>query len=106
VQLGVYAADHGLSINSGQMARVDWPEQAAGQLLQELGSGALREDTLYVVNQPDLVTLAALRPDDGVGRVDGVLVVAPGWFNGGTCCLSRPADLRLPELSRAGEAPN
>jgi hypothetical protein len=102
--LGLYAADHGLSINSGRMARVDWPEQAAKQLITELGSGALRADTLYVVNDPDLIVLSALSPNDGVGRVDGMLVVAPGWFTGVACCLSRPAELRLSDLSRPGPA--
>jgi hypothetical protein len=39
------------------------------------------------------------------GGLAFALVLAPGWSNGGTCCLSRPVDVRIPDLSRAGEAP-
>jgi hypothetical protein len=105
VRLGLYAADHRMSINSGRMARLDWPEPAARQLLQELGRGPPRADTLYVVNTPEILSLPALGLDDGVGRVDGMLVVAPGWFNGATCCLARAADLRPPDLASPGSSP-
>jgi hypothetical protein len=90
IPLGLFAADHGLSINSGQFARASWVGFApAYRMLEaELAQGMLRDDTLYVIVKADVV-VGRLSADDGRGRVDGFDVIAPGWFRSESCCLDR-----------------
>lgn len=87
--LGLYAADHGMSINSGQFARVKWERfsNAHRTLNESLRTGPLRDDTLYILNQPELLDVAHLSPTDGLGYLDGFLVLAPRWLEKHRCCL-------------------
>jgi hypothetical protein len=93
VSLGVLAADRGWSINTGQLARAPWPAWRAEHewLAASLAGGLLDPDTLYVLHDPKLLDLDALDAGAGVGRVDGLWVVAPGWFPLGGCCLAPAA---------------
>lgn len=87
--LGLYAADHGMSINSGQFARVKWARfsDAHRALNESLRTGQLRDDTLYIINQPELLDATRLHPTDGIGSADGFLLLAPRWFEKNSCCL-------------------
>lgn len=83
--LGMFAADNKMSINVGYFARVPMACFADGQVVEaEFRQGKFRADTLYVVQKSDIVVAEnAWRPQDGIGDVDGMTVVAPGWFADG-----------------------
>lgn len=89
ISLGLLAADRGWSINTGQFARAPWPSWCGEHewLAASLAGGLLDPDTLYVLRDPALLNLDALDPGAGIGRIDGLWVVAPDWFPRGGCCL-------------------
>lgn len=80
--LGMFAADHKMSINVGYFARVPMACFADGRVAAaEFRAGKFRADTLYVVQKSEItVGRDAHRAQDGIGEVDGMTVVAPGWF--------------------------
>jgi hypothetical protein len=80
--LALYAVDHGMAINTGQFARVSFPRiaQANQAIKRALASGQLDADTLYLLGSKEARLEYVLGPDDGIGVVDGYVVIAPGWF--------------------------
>ncbi|HEY8243218.1 MAG TPA: DUF6311 domain-containing protein [Casimicrobiaceae bacterium] len=80
--LALYAVDHGMAINSGQFARVAFPRiaQANAAIASKLAAGDLDADTLYLLWSKDAKLDYVLGPDDGIGVIDGYLVIAPRWF--------------------------
>jgi hypothetical protein len=80
--LVLYAVDNGMAINTGQFARVSDVRisRANEAITRELASGQLDADTLYLLWSKDAKLDYALGPDDGIGIVDGYLVIAPRWF--------------------------
>lgn len=106
ISLGLLAADHGWSINTGQFARAPWPTWSSEHywLAASLATGLLDPHTLYVLNDPTMLNLDELESDTGIGVVDGLLVVAPGWIGSGGCCLVDPnhADTLGVVFSRVG----
>jgi hypothetical protein len=98
--IGLFAADHGMRINIGSFARFTL-ERVAGATVkreQALAAGRLDPEVLYVLRPPGIVPFRA-GPDDGVGSVDGFLVLVPGWFGFDDCCTGT-----VPRLERAAEA--
>ena len=85
--LGLFAADHGMRINTGSFARFALARVAGATVKQEqaLASGRLDPETLYVLRPPQPAAFRAA-PDDAIGTVDGVLVLAPRWFAFDDCC--------------------
>lgn len=92
IPLALLAGDNQMSINVAQFARISWPEVAPAHdaLRISLAHGPLEPATIYVLNDPAMIGPNVLRQNDGIGVVDGLTVVAPGWFDGLGCCLSRP----------------
>lgn len=82
VWLSLYAADHGMAINTGQFSRPSFPRMAAANdaITRTLVSGPLAGDTLYLLWSKDTRFDYAIGPDDGFGRIDTYFVIAPGWF--------------------------
>jgi len=80
--LSLYAVDHGMAINTGQFARISFPRigKANDAITKKLASGDLDADTLYLLWSKDAKFDYVLGPDDGIGVIDGYLVVAPRWF--------------------------
>ncbi len=80
--LGMFAADHKMSINVGYFARVPMACFAEGRASEEAFLQAkFRANTLYIVQKADIrVADGALREQDGIGEIDGMVVVAPNWF--------------------------
>jgi hypothetical protein len=80
--LALYAVDHGMAINTGQFARVSFPRiaDANAVITQVLVEGKLDPATLYLLWSKEARFDYALGPDDGIGVIDGYLVIAPGWF--------------------------
>lgn len=98
--IALFAADHGMRINIGSFARLALGRVAAATFKREqaLATGRLDPEVLYVLRPPGAVPFRA-GPDDGVGNVDGFLVVVPGWFRFADCCTGT-----MPRLGRAAEA--
>jgi hypothetical protein len=95
--IALFAADQGMRINIGSFARVTL-ERIAGATVkreQALAAGRLDQEALYVLRPPGIVPFHA-GPDDGVGSVDGFLVLVPGWFRFEDCCGGT-----MPPLARA-----
>jgi Family of unknown function (DUF6311) len=80
--LGMFAADHKMSINVGYFARVPMACFADGRAAEDaFRQGKFRAHTLYVIQNASIkVESSARRAQDGVGEIDGMTVVAPGWF--------------------------
>ena len=80
--LALYAVDHGMAINTGQFARVSFPRiaQANAAMTTTLVEGKLDPATLYLLWSTEARFDYAIGPDDGIGVIDGYLVIAPGWF--------------------------
>ena len=85
--LALFAADHGMAINVGYFGRVSNARIDAANVTldHDLTVGPLRQDSLYVFWN-GAPTEDSLRAQDGVGVVDGFVVVAPGWFDFDDCC--------------------
>jgi hypothetical protein len=97
--IALFAADHGMRINIGSFARLAL-ERVAGATVkreQALAAGLLDPETLYVLRPSGIVPFRA-GPGDGIGSVDGFLVLAPGWFGFDDCCTRT-----MPRLGRAAE---
>ncbi|HEV7413163.1 MAG TPA: DUF6311 domain-containing protein, partial [Casimicrobiaceae bacterium] len=79
--LALFAADHGMKINTGSFARysVERVADATARRIRELEDGHRHRDSLYVLADPNSTPFRAA-PDDATGIVDGYLVLAPGWF--------------------------
>jgi hypothetical protein len=80
--LALYAVDHGMAINTGQFARISFPRiaKANDAITRKLASGDLDADTLYLLWSKDAKFDYVVGPDDGIGVIDGYLVIAPRWF--------------------------
>jgi Family of unknown function (DUF6311) len=78
------AGDHNIAINAAYFGRI--PVKRAfeknSQLERELTTGRRRANTLYVLLRQDDLARLQLSPDDGIGEIDGYLVVAPDWYLG------------------------
>jgi hypothetical protein len=97
--VALFAADHGMRINTGSFARLAL-ERVAGATVkreQALAAGRLDPEVLYVLRPPGIVPFRA-GPDDGVGSVDGFLVLVPGWFGFDDCCTGT-----MPRVGHAAE---
>jgi hypothetical protein len=98
--IALFASDHGMRINIGSFARLAL-ERVAGATVkreQELAAGRLDPEVLYVLRPPGVVPFRA-GPDDGVGSVDGFLVLVPGWFGFDDCCTGT-----MPRLGHSAKA--
>jgi hypothetical protein len=85
----LYAATNGLATDALYLARVD-PRRLAllnARVRRQLESGAFEADTLYLLNgETYRWPLQSLDPAaDLLGRVDGFVVLAPGWQRCATC---------------------
>ncbi len=80
------AASHHRPINIGSWARFDERklDAARDKLVQVVRSGAWDPNALYVFETTGIWSSAVLRmkPNDWVGVVDGLPVLAPGWLQG------------------------
>lgn len=84
-QIALWAGDNHVAINAACFARIS-PKRAFANnanLEAELSTGNRRSDTLYVLQNRDDVSRLLLKPGDGIGEIDGHLIVAPNWFE---CC--------------------
>jgi len=83
----LFAADHDMAINVGYFARVSNTriEEANAALHAQLTGGPLRPDSVYIFWNGAAIE-NSVRPQDGVGMVDGFSVVAPRWFEFDDCC--------------------
>jgi hypothetical protein len=99
--IALFAADHGMRINVGSFARLALARVAGATVEREqaLASGRLDPEALYVLRPPDIARFRA-GPDDGLGSVDGFLMLAPRWFAFDGCCGGA-----MPPLARAAAAP-
>ena len=97
--IALFAADHDMRINVGSFARLALGRVGGATLKRELAlaAGRLDPEVLYVLRPPRTVPFRA-GPDDGVGSVDGFLVLAPGWFGFDDCCTGT-----MPRLGHAAE---
>jgi len=82
VDIAYFAATHGMSTDAAYLSRVDKNalEAASDRALATVISGRYDHDSIYFLDDR-YTRLAALtlRPDDALARIDGSLVVAPGW---------------------------
>jgi hypothetical protein len=96
------AASHHMATNSAYLARVDGValEAAEQQLSQALQSGNFEPDTLYVLDTAHATAAAeTLNPAaDLLARVDGYLVLAPGWRQREHSPSVTPAPLELRDI--------
>ena len=81
LRLGLYAADHGMSINVGHFARIDGIQLAprAATLLDSLKKGELDPNALYVINDESIRSSLTKSDDDALLKLDGMYVLAPRW---------------------------
>ncbi|MES2187015.1 MAG: DUF6311 domain-containing protein [Pseudomonadota bacterium] len=91
--LALMASRHGMSVNSGYLARIDAERMEAVRLAteRELLEGRFRADTLYIVDDDVLWVrlLPQLSPADLAADVDGHHVLAPAWCQGrGDCSVA------------------
>lgn len=78
-----YAQRHGMGTDASYLSRNDSDAQAAAEerIATAIATGEWPSDTLYVINS-DVARRASATLDRSrnfLGRVDGVLVLAPGW---------------------------
>lgn len=82
-QLGLYAADHRMTINTGNFARVPVAAMAEAdtRAKAQLASGRLAPDTLYIAWTGRGEAPYEVRVDTGTldATIDGLRVLAPGW---------------------------
>ena len=99
--IALFAADHAMRINVGSFARLALARVASATAKREqaLAAGRLDPEALYVLRPPDVATHQA-GADDGIGSVDGFLVLAPRCFAFDDCCGGT-----MPTLARASAAP-
>lgn len=87
--LAYYAATHGLATNAVYLARVDGEALAKSLTAasRTLETGRYKRNTLYVLDEHAVPTaLAGIDPSrDLIARVDGRVVVAPGWKECAKC---------------------
>jgi hypothetical protein len=76
----IYAASHGLTTNAVHMARIDLvkQEQSNVKLNQQIDSGILDRDTLYVVeNRFVIAALATVPESTAIAKIDTFNIIAP-----------------------------
>lgn len=100
-KLAAYAGRHGLSTDAVYLARVDPRalEGAQKRALAAVNTGRYEADSLYLLN-PNLLASAARHIDpttDLLARVDGFVLVAPGW-KGCRACGHLDQELSLADL--------
>jgi Family of unknown function (DUF6311) len=76
------AGDHQIAINAAYFGRIPIKRAFSRnpQLDQELTTGQRRTNALYVLLRQSDVARLVLKPDDGIGEIDGYFVVAPDWY--------------------------
>jgi len=81
--IALWAGDHHLAINAAYFGRISVSRSFArnAQLEKELTLGSRRLDTLYILQNKSDLNRVLLAGSDGIGELDGYLVVAPGWFD-------------------------
>ena len=98
-----YARRHGMATEIVQVARIDVdPFWALDQRKRErLFEGAPEADALYLLDDgmAGIARAALRRPDDALFRIDGRVVLAPGW---GTALPAGAIDLRGEDAAGAG----
>jgi hypothetical protein len=70
------------------MARIDLEKQDQSniKLNQQIDSGALDQDTLYIVENRFVIAALATTPENtAIAKIDTFNVIAPGWNNCSTC---------------------
>jgi hypothetical protein len=102
--LGLFAADHGLSIDVGQFARTQWLrfDDNYHTAIAAVTSGELREDTLYVLVSDAIKPPLGLAPIHMYARQGGFDVLAPKW-NTPSYCATRGEFANEGALSSAFE---
>ena len=76
----IYAASNGLTTNAVHMARIDLvkQEQSNVKLNQQIDSGILDRDTLYVVeNRFVIAALATVPESTAIAKIDTFNIIAP-----------------------------
>ena len=95
--LAQYAVDHGMGTDLVYIARFSMSRYAAIQELRlsELSTGNYRTDNLYIVREDYLppVMQTLHRDTDMLARIDGIIVLAPGWKTCATCGGAAGEDL-------------
>jgi len=84
----IYAASHGLTTNAVHMARIDLRKQNQSniKLNQQINTGSLDRDTLYVVENRFVIAALATAPKDtAIAKVDTFNIIAPDWNRCYTC---------------------
>ena len=84
----IYAASHGLTTNAVHMARIDLvkQEQSNVKLNQQIDSGILDRDTLYVVeNRFVIAALATVPESTAIAKIDTFNIIAPDWNSCNSC---------------------
>jgi len=87
----VFAADHGMAMNFGYFARVNWARLHAARTatITAVRVNRLQPENLYVFGDAALwtVALAQRRPSDVVGVIDGFRIIAPKLKECAACNL-------------------
>lgn len=90
--LSRFAADHGMTINTGYFARIDHArEREAGRrVVASIRSNRLDTDSLYIFQDDELwkFSLSQIRPMDVAGTLDGFRLIAPRLKDCTNCDLS------------------
>ena len=84
----IYAASNHLTTDAVHMARIDLEKQDQSniKLNQQIDSGALDQDTLYIVENRFVIAALATTPENtAIAKIDTFNVIAPGWNNCSTC---------------------
>ena len=103
IPLTFYAASHGMEINIAYYGRPpgEKAQQRQREKMRDFLAGKVDPQALYVIKDPKLLTVVEpfLDRHAAIGKVDDVLVIAPGWFN----FTSPPQQigLRSPENERS-----
>ncbi|HVR50446.1 MAG TPA: hypothetical protein VMS38_11965, partial [Pseudorhodoferax sp.] len=88
-ELGRFAVDHGMAINTAYLARTDPDKEAAyaARMREVVERNAYDPEALYVFESDALwqQALAQRRETDVAGVVDGIRVLAPGLRNCSDC---------------------
>jgi putative flippase GtrA len=87
----VLAADHGMAMNFGYFARVNWARLYAARAaaITAVRANRLKPESLYVFGDEALWTVASAqsRPSDVVGVIDGFRIIAPKLKECAACDL-------------------
>ncbi len=84
----IYAASHHLTTNAVHMARVDLIKQdrSNARLNQQIDSGMLERDTLYVVENRFVIAALATTPEStAIAKIDTFNIIAPNWNSCNGC---------------------